>query len=51
MFEEEDEAKTRWITQLRSNPLPVLLSAKSEPLRYFCQRDLLSQEAGPIERL
>jgi Squalene-hopene cyclase C-terminal domain/Prenyltransferase and squalene oxidase repeat len=44
-------AETRWTRQLRFSPLPVLQSAKSEPLRYFCQQDLLGQKAGPVESL
>lgn len=51
MSEEKDEAKTRWAKKLRSDPLPALLSANGEALRYFCQRDLLSKDAGPVERL
>jgi hypothetical protein len=51
MSRKKGVAETRWTRQLRSNPLSVLLSAKSEPLRYFCTRDLLGQEAGPVDKL
>jgi Squalene-hopene cyclase C-terminal domain len=37
--------------RLRFSPVPLLLSAKGEPLRYFCGRDLIGQNAGPVERL
>lgn len=46
-----DTAKPRWARRLKSNPIPVLLSAKGEPLRYFSQRDILGRKAGQIEGL
>jgi hypothetical protein len=40
-----------WRSQLRLDPVPVLLSAGDEALTYFVRRDVLGEEAGPIERL
>lgn len=47
----EGESKAAWARKLKSSPLPVLLSAKGEALRYFCRRDLVGEDAGPLERL
>jgi len=40
-----------WQKHLRFDPLPALLSSGDEALQYFARRDLLDEEAGPIQRL
>jgi len=47
---DEGESQAAWI-RLRYSPIRVLLSAKGEALRYFCRRDLVGEDAGPVERL
>lgn len=44
-------SKATWTSKLKFSPLPALLSAKGEALRYFCRRDLVGEDAGPLERL
>jgi len=39
---------TAWIEQLPVDPLPALLSADDESLRFFVRRDLLGEEVGPV---
>jgi hypothetical protein len=40
-----------WRKQLRSDPIPPLLSSGNEALEYFVRRDLLEERVGPIDRL
>ncbi|UCH59320.1 MAG: hypothetical protein JSV61_14015 [Anaerolineales bacterium] len=40
-----------WIEDLRLNPLPALLSWRDPALNYFTRRDLLEEQAGPVEKL
>jgi hypothetical protein len=40
-----------WIDRLCVDPLPLLLSADHEALRYFARRDLLGEKAGPVDAL
>ena len=40
-----------WIEDLRLNPLPALLSWRDPALNYFTRRDLLEEQAGPVEEL
>jgi hypothetical protein len=40
-----------WRRALRFDPVPALLSAKSEQISYFARRDLLEQDAGPVSKL
>jgi squalene-hopene cyclase-like protein len=40
-----------WRWGLKCDPLPVLLSAKSEAIRYLSRRDLLDEKVGSVERL
>ena len=40
-----------WLDHLRCDPLPALLSCKDQALQYFVKRDLLGEQADPIERL
>jgi hypothetical protein len=42
---------TDWRQRLKFDPLPPLLAAGDEALRYFTRRDLLGEEPGPIRRL
>ncbi len=51
MATEDRNEESGWTQQLRYDPLRVLLTAKSEPLRYFCKRDLARQEVGSVEEL
>lgn len=38
-----------WATQLKTNPLPTLLSSGNKAIEYFTHRDLLSETIEPIE--
>lgn len=40
-----------WQKHLRFDPLPPLLTSKNEAIRYFSRRDLLNEQAMPIESL
>jgi hypothetical protein len=40
-----------WLQALAVNPLPRLLSTGDPALSYFVRRDLLDEEAGPVEAL
>jgi hypothetical protein len=40
-----------WQRQLGVDPLPVLQASSSEALQYFVRRDLLGEEAGPVQAL
>jgi hypothetical protein len=40
-----------WTDQLPINPLPSLLAAEQEGLRFFVRRDLLDEDVGPIQDL
>jgi len=40
-----------WRKQLRSDPIPPLLTSGNEALQYFVRRDLLEERVEPIERL
>ena len=40
-----------WRGQLRFDPIPALLASGEEALQYFVKRDLLEEEAGPIDCL
>jgi hypothetical protein len=40
-----------WRESLRYDPIPPLLAADDEALRYFTRRDLLGEPVEPIERL
>jgi len=40
-----------WLEALRFNPLPPLLESGNEPITFFVKRDLLGQDAGPVEQL
>jgi hypothetical protein len=39
----------RWVTQLRIDPCPVLLSSGNRAIVYFTRRDLLNEAVEPIE--
>jgi hypothetical protein len=41
----------KWPETLRVNPLPSLLAADNEALRFFVRRDLMDEEAGPVDAL
>jgi hypothetical protein len=41
----------KWRQQFRSDPIPSLLSYPDEALQYFVRRDLLGEQAGPVQRL
>jgi len=41
----------QWLKRLRFDPTAPLLSSGNEAIRYFCRRNLLDQDAGPIENL
>jgi len=51
MSDEGDGSGVTLTRKLKFSPLPALMSAKGEALRYFCQRDLVGEDAGPLERL
>lgn len=40
-----------WRGELRVDPLSALLSSENEALLYFVHRDLLGEEAGPVDSL
>jgi len=40
---------TKWVAQLRFDPIPTLLSSGNEAVVSFTKRDLLEQEVGPID--
>ena len=40
-----------WLQRLKFDPLPPLLSSGNEALGYFVRRDLLGEDAGPVQRL
>lgn len=40
-----------WLKRLKFEPIDPLLSSENEAIRYFCRRDLLNQDAGPVESL
>ncbi len=40
-----------WRETLRLDPIPPLLAADDEALRYFTKRDLLDETVGPIDQL
>jgi len=40
-----------WRAPFRVDPIPVLLSSGNEALVYFVRRDLLGENAGPVDRL
>jgi hypothetical protein len=40
-----------WSLRLRVDPLPGLRASSNEALRYFVRRDLLGEEAGPVQTL
>ena len=40
-----------WLEALRFNPLPPLLESGNETITFFAKRDLLGQDAGPVEQL
>lgn len=40
-----------WLRQLQVDPLPALLASDDEALLHFVRRDLLGEEAGPVEAL
>jgi hypothetical protein len=42
---------TDWRNQLKSDPLPPLLSSKNESLTYFVRRDLLDEQLASVELL
>ena len=39
-----------WVDKLRVDPLPSLLSADHDALRYFARRDLLGEKTGHLLR-
>jgi hypothetical protein len=41
----------RWLALLKADPLPALLSGDDPALNYFVRRDLLNEDAGPVEAL
>ena len=41
----------KWRSRLAANPIPALLAARSEALRYFSRRDLLREAVPPVQRL
>ena len=40
-----------WSHRLRVDPLPTLRASSNEAIQYFARRDLLGEEAGPVESL
>jgi len=42
---------TKWLAQLKFDPMPTLLSSGNEAIEYFTQRDLLEQKVGPINQI
>jgi len=40
-----------WLEALRFDPLPPLLESGNESIMFFAKRDLLGQDAGPVEQL
>lgn len=40
-----------WQKQLHFNPIPPLLQADDEALRFFVRRDILEEDVGPVDRL
>ncbi len=42
---------TSWRETLRYDPIPPLLAADDEALRYFTRRDLLDESVGPLEAI
>jgi hypothetical protein len=40
-----------WRWQLKCDPIPPLMASRDEALLYNAQRDLLAEEAGPVQRL
>lgn len=43
--------RVRWRDVLEVDPLPALLAVEDEALRYWVRRDLLGEDAGPVEAL
>jgi len=41
----------KWLTQLKFDPTPILLSSGNEVIVYFTKRDLLEQEVAPINNI
>jgi len=42
---------TSWRKRLPHNPIPILLESGCEPVAYFARRELLAEDAGPVEQL
>ena len=42
---------TRWLRELKHDPLPFLLNSDCAPVPYFTRRDLLGEKTGPIRTL
>jgi hypothetical protein len=41
----------KWLRKLRFNPLPPLMTAENQAIRYFAARDLASEKTGGVEDL
>jgi Squalene-hopene cyclase C-terminal domain/Prenyltransferase and squalene oxidase repeat len=46
-----EEDMGNWRKQLKFDPIPALIANGDEALQYFVRRDLLDEEAGPIDGL
>ncbi len=44
-------ATSNWLKPLKFDPLPALMSAENEALRFFVGRDLLDEPVGPVSCL
>jgi hypothetical protein len=42
---------TNWLSQLKTNVLPALVSSKNKAIVYFSQRDLLEQPVAPVSTI
>jgi hypothetical protein len=40
-----------WLEQLKVDPIPTMLATEDRALRHLVKRDLLGEEAGPVEAL
>ena len=46
-----NEPLMKWLTQLKFDPTPTLLSSGNDAIVYFTKRDLLEQEVAPINHI
>jgi hypothetical protein len=45
------DAMDNWRTQFKYDPIPILLESKNEAVIFFARRDLLGEDAGPVEKI